>query len=592
MPRNLRFPFSLSFALASALLSLSVLPAAILAQSDSVIVERNVPAKMRDGVVLKADIFRPRADGKYPVLLQRTPYDKNNSGSFGMKAAARGYVVVLQDVRGRYASEGEWYPFRHESQDGYDTVEWVAALPESNGKVGMFGGSYVGATQLLAAIASPPHLFGLAPGVTGSNYHENWTYQGGAFEQWFNQSWTSGLAQNTLERRAAQDTNALSWKDTLPLESYPILAQPDAKSLAPYYHDWLAHPSYDDYWKTFSLEESYSHIQVPILHIAAWYDIFLGGSLRNYVLLKSRAGGEAARNGQHLLVEVGGHAGGSGQRKIGEVDFGPAYPYDNDERVLQWYDYLLKGQANEFAGKKPVRIFVMGKNEWRDEEDWPLARAKATKYFLHSAGKANGSAGDGQLSAQAPVTEPKDSYVYDPANPVPTIGGPLCCDWGHLAPGPRDQRTVEERSDVLVYTTPAFAQDTEITGPVSLDLFASTSAKDTDFTAKLLDVWPNGFAQNLTEGILRLRYRNSVERPELAKPGEVYHLMMDLWATSNVFLAGHRLRLEISSSNFPRFDRNLNTGEEQATSTKMLPATNTVCHDNLRPSALVLPIVP
>jgi len=592
MPRNLRFPFSLPVAFVASLLSHSVLPSAIRAQSDSVIVERDVPAKMRDGVILKADIYRPKADGKYPVLLQRTPYDKNYSLSFGMKAAPRGYVVVVQDVRGRFTSEGEWYPFRHESQDGYDTVEWAAALSESNGKVGMFGGSYVGATQMLAAIAGPPHLSGIAPGVTASNYHENWTYQGGAFEQWFNQSWTSGLAQNTLARRAAQDTNALNWKDVLPLESYPILAQPDAKSLAPYYRDWLAHPNYDDYWKAVSLEESYSKIQVPILHIAAWYDIFLGGSLRNYVLLKSQAGSETARTGQHLLVEVGGHAGGSDQRRIGEVDFGPATPYDNEELLLKWYDYLLKGQANEFAGKKPVRIFVMGKNEWRDEEAWPLARATATKYFLHSAGKANSSAGDGQLSAQAPVTESKDSYAYDPANPVPTIGGPLCCDSMHLAPGPRNQQVVEERSDVLVYTTPAFTHDTEVTGPVSLDLFASTSAKDTDFTAKLLDVWPNGFAQNLTEGILRLRYRNSVDRPELARPGEIYHVVVDLWATSNVFLAGHRLRLEISSSNFPRFDRNLNTGEDQATSTKMQPATNTIYHDKEHPSALVLPIVP
>jgi hypothetical protein len=592
MPRNLRFPFSLPVAFVASLLSHSVLPSAIRAQSDSVIVERDVPAKMRDGVILKADIYRPKADGKYPVLLQRTPYDKNYSLSFGMKAAPRGYVVVVQDVRGRFTSEGEWYPFRHESQDGYDTVEWAAALSESNGKVGMFGGSYVGATQMLAAIAGPPHLSGIAPEVTASNYHENWTYQGGAFEQWFNQSWTSGLAQNTLARRAAQDTNALNWKDVLPLESYPILSQPDAKSLAPYYRDWLAHPNYDDYWKAVSLEESYSKIQVPILHIAAWYDIFLGGSLRNYVLLKSRAGSETARTGQHLLVEVGGHAGGSDQRRIGEVDFGPATPYDNEELLLKWYDYLLKGQANEFAGKKPVRIFVMGKNEWRDEEAWPLARATATKYFLHSAGKANSSAGDGQLSAQAPVTESKDSYAYDPANPVPTIGGPLCCDSMHLAPGPRNQQVVEERSDVLVYTTPAFTHDTEVTGPVSLDLFASTSAKDTDFTAKLLDVWPNGFAQNLTEGILRLRYRNSVDRPELARPGEIYHVIVDLWATSNVFLAGHRLRLEISSSNFPRFDRNLNTGEDQATSTRMQPATNTIYHDKEHPSALVLPIVP
>jgi putative CocE/NonD family hydrolase len=592
MPRISRTPFSRLPAFAATLLFLCILSPAIRAQSETVIVERDVPAKMRDGAILRADIYRPRADGKYPVLLQRTPYDKNTSRSFAMKAAARGYIVVVQDVRGRFTSDGEWYPFRHESQDGFDTIEWAAALPQSNGKVGMFGGSYVGATQLLAAIASPPHLSGIAPYETASNYHENWTYQGGAFVQWFNQSWTSVLAQNTLARRAAQDTNALNWKDTLPLENYPVLAQADPQSLAPYYRDWLAHPNYDEYWKSVSLEENYSHIQVPVLHIAAWYDIFLGGTLRNYTLLKGRAGSEAVRNGQRLLVELGGHSGSSDQRKIGDVDFGPSAPYDMDQLLLNWYDYLLKGQANAFAGEKSVRIFVMGKNEWRDEDDWPLARAKSTRYFLHSDGKANGSAGDGQLSGQAPAAEPKDSYIYDPANPVPTIGGPLCCDSAHLAPGPRDQRTAEARNDVLIYTTPAFAQNTEVTGPVSLDLFASTSTKDTDFTAKLVDVWPNGYAQNLTEGILRLRYRNSTERPELAKPGEVYHLTIDLWATSNVFLAGHRLRLEISSSNFPRFDRNLNTGETQATATKMQPATNTIYHDKEHPSALVLPLIP
>lgn len=546
---------------------------------------------MRDGVTLKADIYRPRAEGKYPVLLQRTPYDKNYSRNFGMKGSARGYIVVVQDVRGRFTSDGEWYTFRHEAQDGYDTVEWAAALPQANGKVGMFGGSYVGATQMLAAIAAPPHLSGIAPYETASNYHENWTYQGGVFEQWFNQSWASGLAVNTLAR-AAQGTNALNWENNLPLDAYPMLVPPDAKTLAPYYYDWLAHPNYDDYWKAISLEENYAHIQVPALHIAAWYDIFLGGSLRNYERLKTQAGSEAARSEQRLVVEIGGHSGGWDQRKIGDVDFGPNAPHDNDEIVLRWYDFLLKGEQNEFAEKKLVRIFVMGKNEWRDEDDWPLARAKATKYFLRSGGKANGSSGDGVLNTQSPAAEAKDSFVYDPANPVPTVGGPLCCDSLHLAPGPRDQRPVEERKDVLVYTTEPFTKDTEVTGPVTLDLYAGTSAKDTDFTAKLVDVWPDGFAQNLTEGILRLRYRNQREHPEAVKPGEVYHLTLDLWATSNVFLTGHRLRLEVSSSNFPRFARNLNTGEEAATGTQMTTATNTIYHDKEHPSALVLPMVP
>ena len=590
--RTTRVFFS-ALALAFSLLAaLDFLPLNAAAQSADVIVEHDVTVKMRDGVTLKADIYRPKADGKYPVLLQRTPYDKTNARSFAMKAAARNYVVVVQDVRGRYTSEGEWYPFRHESEDGYDTVEWAAALPQSNGKVGMFGGSYVGATQMLAAIASPPHLAGIAPHVTASNYHENWTYQGGVFEQWFDQSWASGLSQNTLTRYVVKETNPTIWENTLPLTNYPLLPQPDPASLAPYYRDWLAHPAYDDYWKSVSIEEFYSRIQVPILHVGAWYDIFLGGSLRNYVLLKTQAGSDAARKGQHLLVEIGGHAGGANQRKIGEVDFGAEAPHDFDEIQIRWYDFLFKGAQNEFAGNKPVRIFVMGKNVWRDEDDWPLARAKTTKYFLHSAGKANSAAGDGYLSLESPVAESKDSYLYDPASPVPTIGGPLCCDSAHLAPGPRDQRPVEQRKDVLVYTTPVFTKETEVTGPVSLDLFASTSAKDTDFTAKLVDVWPDGFAQNLTEGILRVRYRDSREKAELAKPGEIYHLTVDLWATSNVFLPGHRLRLEVSSSNFPRFARNLNTGEDAATGTQMTTATNTIYHDKEHASGLILPIVP
>lgn len=557
--------------------------------ANEITVERDVPAKMRDGVTLRADIYRPKGDGKFPVLLQRTPYDRTSDRSFAVKAAQRGYVVIIQDVRGRFESEGEWYTFRNESADGYDTVEWAAALPYSNGKVGMFGGSYVGATQFLAAIAAPPHLAGICPVVTASNYHEGWTYQGGAFEQWFNESWTTGLAKNTLDRRGNWDGKAIDWINVLPLRSYPVREASDAEGLAPYFKDWLDHPNYDDYWKRISIEENYKKIQVPVFSVAAWYDIFLGGSLKNYVRLKTEGGSEQARKGQRLLVIIGGHAGGG--RKIGDVDFGEKAQLDDDELMLRWYDSILKGEKNGIENEKPVKIFVMGKNEWRDEDDWPLVRAKNTKYFLHSRGAANGLAGNGTLSTSAPANEPSDKYVYDPADAVPTIGGPLCCGALPSGIGPQDQRGVEARGDVLVFTTAAFAQDTEVTGPVSLDLYASTSAADTDFTAKLVDVAPNGYAQNLTEGILRLRYRNSAEKPDLANPGQVYHVTVDLWATSNVFLSGHRLRLEVSSSNFPRFDRNMNTGEEQARATRMVKATNVIYHDRERPSALVVPVV-
>jgi len=565
------------------------------AETYAVWTEHGVEAKMRDGTTLRADVYRPKAEGTFPVLLERTPYDKRNSAAFGVKAAARGYVVIIQDVRGRYSSEGDWYPFKNESNDGYDTVEWAATLPYSNGKVGMFGGSYVGATQMLTAIAHPPHLAGICPVVTASNYHDGWTYQGGAFEQWFNESWTSGLAQDTLNRSVAKSTNALNGMWKLPLTEYPLFEVPvsDAglmRSIAPYFLDWLAHPNYDDYWKRWSIEEHFADIKVPMLTIAAWYDIFLGGSLRNYMGVKAHGGSDAARNGQRLLLTIGGHAGSG--RKIGDVDFGPAAQFDEDETTLRWYDQILKNAGNEFAGAKPVRIFVMGANQWRDEEDWPLARARETKYFLHSAGKANSSSGDGTLSVTAPRSESPDRFLYDPANPAPTIGGPLCCDPNHLKPGPRDQRPVEARQDVLVYSTPPLSQDLEVTGPIKVELFASSSAVDTDFTAKLVDVSPEGFPQNLTEGIVRARYRDSQEQPTFMNPGQTYKFTIDVWSTSNVFRKGHRVRLEISSSNFPRFDRNLNTGEESASARKPVSATNTVYHDAEHPSVLVLPVVP
>jgi len=562
------------------------------ANSYEVTIERGVPIKMRDGVTLRADICRPKADGKFPLLLTRTPYDKNRTVDFCLKAAARGYVVVAQDVRGRYASEGDWYPFKYESQDGYDTVEWAAALPYSNGKVGMFGGSYVGATQYLAAIAKPPHLAGICPDVTASNYHDGWAYQGGAFEQWFDESWTTGLAENTISRREEFDSDVVRWTPTLPLLSYPVFEAPSATGLAPYFTDWLRHPNYDDYWKPWSIEDHYAQIQVPVLSLGAWYDIFLGGTLRNYARLKNEAGTEAARRGQRLMIYVGGHAGGSTEKKVGAVDFGDKLPFDLEEVTLRWYDSLLKGIVNGLDHEKPVKIFVMGKNNWREEDDWPLERAKATRYYLRSTTPANGLQGGGTLSTAAPAAESPDQYVYDPNDAVPTIGGPLCCQPLPTGVGPQDQRSAEARGDVLVFSSPAFTQNTEVTGPISLDLYVSSSAVDTDFTGKVVDVWPNGFAQNLTEGILRLRYRNSPERPELGNPGEIYHITVDLWATSNVFLPGHKLRLEVSSSNFPRFDRNLNTGEDQARGTHMIKATNVIYHDKSRPSALVLPILP
>ncbi len=570
-------------------------------QSYAVITQNGVPMKTRDGVTLHSDIYRPRADGTFPVILMRTPYDKSVgwAAAPAYQVASHGYVVIVQDVRGRYESEGEWYPFRHESEDGYDAVEWAAALAFSNGKVGMTGASYVGATQLLVAIAHPPHLAGICPVDTASNYHDGWTYQGGALEQWFDQNWTTQLATNTLWRLIAKNTNALLGAPTLPLVHYPAFNYAELPAgaestaqLAPYYLDWLEHPSYDAYWKQWSIEEHFLDIRVPALHIGAWYDIFLAGTLRNYMGIKARGGTDAARNGQRLLVQIGGHAGFG--RRIGDVEFGDeAIKFPSTEVLLAWYDYLFKGAQNEFAdASKPVHVFVMGENTYHKESGWPPPQAKSTQYFLHSAGSANSLRGDGGLSLAPPKKEAPDKFTYDPANPVPSIGGSLCCDAEHYEPGPRDQRAAENRDDVLVYSTKPFAEDMEVTGPVTLELWAKSSAVDTDFTAKLVDVSPTGFATNLTDGILRMRYRDSQEKAELMNPDQVYKISVDLWATGNVFKKGHILRLEVSSSNFPRFDRNLNTGEDQATSREFVSATNTILHDAEHPSAILIPVIP
>jgi putative CocE/NonD family hydrolase len=574
-------------------------------------VDRGVEARMRDGVVLRADVYRPKLEGKLPVILTRTPYNKAvYPVDFAMRAAAHGYVAIIQDCRGRYTSDGTWEPFKYESNDGYDTVEWAASLPYSNGKVGMYGASYVGVTQMLTAIAAPPHLAGIFPIDTGSNYHDNWIYQGGAFEQWFDESWTSGsLSQDTMDRLIGQNRSAgldSTWLTKLPLGDFTGVNLQISQNLAsalPYFNDWLKHPQYDDYWKQWSIDEHQANIKVPAYHVGAWYDIFFGGTLRNYVGIKANGGTEEARRGQRLLITIGGHAGGG--RKVGEVDFGPETEVDVDAIVLRWYDHLLKGIDNGIDREKPVKIFIMGANRWRDENDWPPPEAHQARFYLHSAGHANSSQGDGSLSAAKSGEEAADRFVYDPANPVPTHGGPLCCPmWSsgqpmqgqmrfaaHLAPGPLDQRMIEERQDVLVYSTPSLKQDFEVTGPVTSELYVSSSAKDTDFTAKLIDVRPDGMAVNVAEGIMRARYRKSQEHGELLNPGEVYKLTVDLWATSNVFKAGHRLRLEIASSNFPRFDRNLNTAEDPERGTRMVKATNTIYHDAQHPSSLVLSVL-
>ena len=577
--------------------------------SVSLRVETNLPVKMRDGMTLYADVYRPDGPGPFPVALQRTPYDKSTTGSMTnldpMKAARNGYAVVIQDTRGRYTSEGEFYAFRDEINDGYDTVEWAAAQPWSTGKVGMYGASYVGATQWLAAVARPPHLAAIVPNVTASNYHEGWTYQGGAFELGFNVSWTLlqltlanfgtlSSAKNVSSDKRQELVQAVNDMEAafqhLPTEALPPLQG----GLADYYYDWLAHPEFDQYWKNLCIEDNHSRLSVPAYNIGGWYDIFLGGTIRNFLGMSKNGGTDDARRGQKLLIGPWQH-GSRGGSVVGDHYFGlaaDAMAADLDGVHFRWFDHWLKGIDNGVLDEAPVRIFVMGDNVWREEQEWPLARAQNTNYYLRSLGKANSSRGDGSLSVQPPGDEPPDVYLYNPADPVPTKGGGLCCNPYFAANGAFDQQEIEARPDVLVYSTPALEQDVEVTGPISVTLWAATSATDTDFTAKLVDVCEDGCARNLTDGIIRARYRDSSSQASFVEPGRAYQYTIDLWATSNVFQRGHRIRVEISSSNFPRFDRNTNTGNVIAGDADFRPALQTVLHDAQHPSHISLPVVP
>ena len=580
-----------------------------MARQVSVSFESDLPLMLRDGTITYADLFRPSGNGKSPALLVRTPYNKSSPSVRGLtldalRAAGNGYAVVIQDVRGRYSSDGEFYPFVNEIEDGYDSVEWVAGQSWCDGKVGMFGNSYMGATQWLAAKAKPPSLLAIAPGITASDYHEGWTWQGGAFSLGFNLSWPlGGLVTANWDHLAArlylsprQFDILIDQKDALTasFKHLPLRELPDFESdLAPYYYDWLDHPEYDDYWKRISIEESHSEISVPALNVGGWYDSFLGGTIRNFTQMREVAATEEARAGQRLIIGPWVHGssplGISGQHNFGTRAAADAI--DLHGLHLRFFDYWLRGEDRGVGDESPVRIFVMGENVWRSEDQWPLERAEEVRYYLHSLGRANTLNGDGWLAPEPPNDEPTDVYVYNPIDPVPTLGGPLCGDLGFLPPGGFDQRPVEAREDVLVYTTPPLERPVEVTGPIIVTLYASTSAMDTDFTAKLVDVSPNGYARNLTDGIVRARYRTPRTPADLIEPEQVNEYRIDLWATSNLFRQGHRIRLEISSSNFPRFDRNANTGEAIGTDEEFFSALQAVHHSTRHASYVVLPSI-
>lgn len=562
-------------------------------------VEFNVPVAMRDGVVVSADIYRPAGEGRFPAILYRTPYSNNTEQAIETSRwfAARGYVFLYQDVRGKFDSQGDFYPFRHEPDDGYDMDEWIGKQAWFSGKIGTMGGSYAGYTQWAQALRGSKYLAAMAPQFTTPDIHGNWFYIDGAFNYAFALSWGAIMIDGQVNQSTGNAVDMAAIYRTLPIAAAPRAAG----HRAPHYQDWISHPTRDAYWNDISYENGYERIQVPMLSIGGWYDIFLRGTLQDDVEVRRQAGAEA-RAGKRMMIgpwihgaSTRNNAGPGQPARKDAVDFGPHADVDLQKLYLRWFDYWLKGIDNGVREEPPVKLFVMGENVWRHEAEWPLKRARPTKYYLSSGGRANTLDGDGRLSTQpaAGRTAATNNYIYDPNDPVPTLGGTSCCA-ALTSVGPMDQRPVEKRQDVLVFTTEPMKETVEVTGPVTLTLYAATTAKDTDWTAKLVDVAPDGFARNVQEGILRARYRETRgERAgSLLQPGKVYEYQIDLWSASNAFLPGHRIRLEISSSNFPHFDRNLNTGEDPATGDRIEVATQTIHHSKQYPSHLVLPIVP
>jgi putative CocE/NonD family hydrolase len=535
--------------------------------------------RMRDGVKLAADVYRPDVPGKFDCILHRTPYLKSNDTalSFGRYFAPQGYAFVAVDVRGRGDSPGTFVPYRHEGQDGYDAVEWCAAQPWSSGRVATIGGSYNGKTQWLTAIERPPHLTTMVVLVSPSDpFVEFPTGEPIPVDV----SWFYITSGHVLQNMEAVDWDAVT-------RHLPLLTMDEAIGrMMPAWREQFDHTRLDSFWEAERYQNKFERVEVPVFHISGWYDDEQVGTPLNFIGMTNN-GAASVRNHQKLLMGPWGHAVNS-KSKLGDVDFGPTATIDLKGTMLRWFDAWLKGVDNGIKSEAPVRIFVMGSNQWVDEHEWPIARTRFIEFYLHSGGRSNSVHGDGKLSTEKPQAEKSDVYTYDPQNPVPFITESSFEQIG----GPDDYRSVERRDDVLVYNSDPVTRDTEVCGPIRVTLYASSSAVDTDFTAKLIDVWPNAFAERLSDGVVRARFRNGMDKEELIQPGAVNEYQIDAWNTCQMFKTGHRIRLEISSSAFPKYSRNLNTGEALGRSDKMVTANQTIYHDAQHPSHVTLPIVP
>ncbi|MFQ5841205.1 MAG: CocE/NonD family hydrolase [Thermodesulfobacteriota bacterium] len=576
-----------------------------------VVKEENVEIQMRDGTIIRADVYRPDAEGQFPVLVARTPYNKETASSIRAGThlffPPRGYVFVIVDTRGRYASDGEFAPFLDDgwgaNRDGYDAIEWTAEQEWSNGKVGIVGGSYAGATAYLTLPTQPPHLVAAFIRESSADYYTEWIYRGGAYEMW-NQPYAGIFSASILDHKVAagelgmDEAEALkaqiatAWTDdrsnwfwNLPVNQYPAAIGVPGHE---WYADWVNNPNDGPYWWQIDSTLKPNQINVPVYHLGALYDIFFAGTLKNYMGVQ-HTGLPGARGNQKMVVGPWVHGPTNiGLTEVGDLVFPGADEVQYNQIRLRWFDHWMKGLHTGIMDEPAVKIYTMGVNEWRYFSDWPPPEAQYTNFYLRSgtSGSIN-SINDGVLGTETPTeAENPDSFLYDPMNPVPTLGGNNL----FMVNGPRDHREADAIS--LTYTSPVLQEDLQVSGPIKAVLYAMSSAVDTDWTVRLTDVSPDGTSINVADGIIRARYRESLTNPTLIEPDQVYQYEVDLWSTSNVFKAGHRIRVSIHSSNFPKYNRNLNVAEHPNFATEMETALNTIFHDVLRPSHIILPVIP
>ncbi|HEX9896243.1 MAG TPA: CocE/NonD family hydrolase [Dehalococcoidales bacterium] len=571
----------------------------------SIRIDKNVTIEVRDGTKLRADIYRPDDNQKHPAIFIRTPYNKlRAAGSIGyidvLPAADSGYVVIIQDVRGRFASEGE---FRRrdlstvEGIDGYDSVEWIANQPWCDGNVGTAGGSYLAQLQWQTAMENPPHLKAMAPMISGASTKQDQTMLAGTLNLYRLASWVPQQGLDILNKMEKQGKDVSQMRRILlqalanPEETYnflPLKDSPLAQFESMGENMWKEAfenanrqtlQPYMDYWL-------YEKVAVPCYHMDGWYDHHLWATFQNFKNMQEKGGSQRARTGQHVLIGPWLH--GLPDSVVGQLNFGTSAsgPAALSDYTIAFFNKYLRGMDVKLP---IIRYFVMGRNMWQNSDTWPPPHTRMQRFFLHSKGHANTLNGDGLLSREQPQSEPPDVFIYNPHFPVPTTGGRLVNQTGMVG-GPIDQSHIEKCQDILCYKTPELKEDTEVTGPLDFHLFASTSVKDTDFTAKLIDFYPDGRAFNIAEGIIRARYRKSVFSPEFVNPGEIYEYTINMGSTSNVFKKGHRIGIDISSSNFPASDRNMNTGNRLGEDTQGISAIQNIFHQSQYASYIDLPL--